>query len=225
MNDPMPSLPSVARSGLGRWVEERLADHGRVRLGLVGPPGVGKSTVADELSERFSAPVVPMDGFHLAHAVLAERGQTGVKGAPHTFDGWGFLRCLERIAAPPPGAGAGAGAGGERDEVVFVPRFDRSLEDPIAGAIAVRPDAPLVLVEGNYLLLDQSPWDRIAATLTHVAYLHLDDDTRRRRLIDRHVRFGKSMADAAAFVERSDEANARLVAATAARADLVIDLD
>src|SRR5690242_7131199 len=114
----------------------------RVLLGLTGAPGVGKSTLAAHLASLLpDSAVVPMDGFHLADVELARRGLLERKGAPETFDAWGYAALLARLRARPP-------------HVVMAPGFDRDLEQPLAGAVAVPPTAAFVVTEGNYLLLD-----------------------------------------------------------------------
>ena len=184
-------------------------------MGIVGAPGAGKSTLAEHLaaSLRPSPPVVAMDGFHLAQAVIDAKGLTGRKGAPETFDAWGFANLISRLARP------------EDDVVVYAPRFDRSIEEPVAGSVAARPDDALVIVEGNYLALKESPWDQIRAALDVCMYLELDDETRRRHLVERHMRHGKTSSQAEQFAFGSDENNARLVAATRVRADFIVRAD
>ncbi|MFE9374785.1 nucleoside/nucleotide kinase family protein [Streptomyces sp. NPDC006711] len=181
-------------------------------LGIAGPPGAGKSTLAGELVGRLNgdAVLVPMDGFHLAGAELRRLGRARRKGAPDTFDAAGYAALLARLRTP------------EAGTVVYAPDFDRSLEEPIAGSIAVDPRVPLVVTEGNYLLHDEGTWARIADLIDEVWYLKADDGERVRGLVERHVRHGRPRADAERWVEESDEVNARLVAAGRTRADLVI---
>ena len=193
----------------------RLALAGDRRiLGIAGPPGVGKSTLAERLVRALGplAVLVPMDGFHLAQAELERLGRAGSKGAPDTFDAAGYAALLRRLRAPEPGT------------VVYAPAFDRSLEQPVAGALPVPPDVPLVVTEGNYLLYGEGAWAPVRGLLDEAWFLELDDDVRVRRLVERHVRFGKERAYAERWVAGSDEANARLVAAGRDRADLVVRL-
>ncbi|MFD8543863.1 nucleoside/nucleotide kinase family protein [Streptomyces sp. NPDC059649] len=192
-------------AGSARPTERRL-------LGITGPPGAGKSTLAAHLVAGLAgqAALVPMDGFHLAEAELRRLGRTDRKGAPDTFDPAGYAALLSRLRFPEPGT------------AVYAPAFDRSIEEPVAGSIPVAPHIPLIVTEGNYLLLDSGPWSRVHELLDEVWYVELDAEERIRRLIDRHERFGRPRVDAERFVHASDEANARVVATTRDRADLVI---
>ena len=183
----------------------------RFLLGITGAPGAGKSTLATHLAVACRATVVPMDGFHLADVELVRRGIRDRKGAPETFDGWGYAALLARVRERPP-------------YVVLAPGFERGLEQPLAGAVPVGPEAGLVVTEGNYLLLDEPEWRAVRATLDAVWHVRTDDGVRRERLVARHVQFGKSPTEAEAWVARVDEPNARLVEASADRADLVLDL-
>ncbi|MER7948085.1 nucleoside/nucleotide kinase family protein [Streptomyces sp. NPDC096079] len=184
-------------------------------LGIAGAPGAGKSTLAGRLVDRLDglAVLVPMDGFHLAQAELERLGRAGRKGAPDTFDAAGYTALLARLRTPVPGT------------TVYAPAFDRALEEPVAGAVPVAPEVPLVVTEGNYLLHDRDGWAGVRPLLDETWYLDLDDGLRVPRLIDRHVRFGKSRAQAERWVHDSDEANARLVSRGRAHADLVVTVD
>ena len=137
---------------------------GRAILGLTGPPGAGKSTLAERLVTELAgdAAYLPMDGFHLAHRVLAEMGRVDRKGAPDTFDAAGYAAVLRRLRDP-------------REGCVYAPRFDRDIEDSIAGAIPVGPSVPLVITEGNYLLLPDGAWAQVRPLLDEVWYLDLPE--------------------------------------------------
>jgi pantothenate kinase len=184
----------------------------RQLLGIAGAPGSGKSTFAAALARLVpEAIVVPMDGFHLADAELSRRRLLERKGAPETFDAWGYAALLARLRSWP-------------RHTVMAPSFDRRLEQPLAGAIPVSPTASCVLTEGNYLLLDDPAWAAARHELDAVWHVHVDAALRRERLIARHVEFGKTPEHARAWVERVDEPNARRVEAAVDRADAVLDL-
>lgn len=181
-------------------------------LGICGAPGAGKSTLAhrlvDALGER--AVYVGMDGFHLAQVELNRLGRAERKGAPDTFDAAGYVHLLERLRAH------------RADEVVYAPEFRREIEEPIACAVPVPPLLPLVITEGNYLLLPDQPWLGLRPLLDEVWFLAPDEDLRRQRLIDRHRAYGRSLEAAKNRTFGSDEANAQRVNATAHSSDLVL---
>ncbi|MGH8859792.1 MAG: nucleoside/nucleotide kinase family protein [Jatrophihabitantaceae bacterium] len=185
----------------------------RVMIGIAGAPGSGKTTLAELLAARLGGfprvAHVPMDGFHLADVELERLGRAARKGAPDTFDPLGYAAVLARIAA---------------GEAVWAPGFERVLEQPIAQAVPVLEETRIVLSEGNYLLVDDAGWRAVREQFDEVWFCVADDGVRVRRLIARHVQFGKSPDEARAWVMRSDERNAALVATTESAADLVIDL-
>ncbi|MFI7213815.1 nucleoside/nucleotide kinase family protein [Micromonospora maritima] len=191
-----------------------LAEDGpRQLLGIAGAPGAGKSTLAERIVAEVgpTARLVPMDGFHLAGSALARLGRTGRKGAPDTFDVNGFVTMLRRLRRLEPTS-------------VWAPEFRRDLEEPVAGAIEVPPEVRLVVTEGNYLLMRDDPWEEVRSLLHQAWFLDLDAELRLRRLTARHEAYGKSPEQARAWALGSDEENARLVAGTAAQADLVVRL-
>ncbi|MEU6280927.1 nucleoside/nucleotide kinase family protein [Streptomyces sp. NPDC047028] len=187
----------------------------RTLLGIAGSPGAGKSTLAEHLVRALNGDgppwvaYVPMDGFHLADAELDRLGRRDRKGAPDTFDPAGYAALLRRLRE-------------DADEVVYAPGFERVLEQPVAGSIPVPPDARLVVTEGNYLLLERGGWERVRPCLDEVWFCEIDEAERIRRLVARHEQFGKEHAAAVAWVRRSDQRNADLVARTRPRADLVV---
>jgi pantothenate kinase len=176
-------------------------------LGIAGPPGSGKSTLAAIVAAHTGAVVIPMDGFHLADDELARLGRADRKGAPDTFDTEGFLHALARV---------------RRGDDVYVPRFDRVAEAAIAGSILVPGSAPLVVVEGNYLLLDEHPWERVRPLLDACWWLEVDDAVRVPELVARHVAHGRSPSEAAAWVDRSDEANTRRIRTSRRAPDAIV---
>jgi len=190
-----------------------IPERGRAVLGITGPPGAGKSTLAAAIVSGVgaAAALVPMDGFHLSNRVLLSLGRRERKGAPDTFDAGGYADLLRRLRRAEPGT-------------VYAPDFDRTLDEPVAGSIAVPPEVRLVVTEGNYLLLPQAPWPEVTSQLDTTWYVHLDDDERRRRLTARHERHGMDPAAARAWTAGTDEPNAVLVRAARDRADLVVEL-
>ncbi|MBO3101650.1 nucleoside/nucleotide kinase family protein [Cellulomonas fengjieae] len=191
---------------------QALACGPRRILGITGAPGAGKSTLAERVVGAVGpgAIVVPMDGFHLAQSQLERLGRAGRKGAPDTFDADGFVALLTRLRSPV--------------RTVYAPEYRRDLRNAVAGAIAVGPDVRLVVVEGNYLLLDDHGFGPVAGLLDESWFLAPDDDVRLARLVARHEAFGKTPDAARAWSYGPDEANARLVAATAGRADVVVPI-
>jgi pantothenate kinase len=189
-----------------------LARGKRTILGIAAGPGAGKSTLAQALHALFPADTcyLPMDGFHLANREIARLGLAHCKGAPETFDSAGYVHLLRRLKAQPPG------------ETVYAPDFDRRFDEPVAGAIAIAADTPLVITEGNYLLLNEGPWVGVRDLLDEAWYLDLDPDERHRRLLGRHMQFGRSEQDARAWIASSDEPNARRIAQTRHRADWIL---
>lgn len=187
----------------------------RYLIGIVGKPGAGKSTLSQYLIDNLSgAPitVVPMDGYHLSNSVLEELGRADRKGAPDTFDIDGFAALLNRIR-------------NEKNIDIYYPIFDRSIEESIAAQGVVRAKTKMVIVEGNYLLHGAGGWEEVADLLDEVWFIEIDDEIRLKRLIDRHITFGKSSAEAEAWSRGSDEVNARIIERTKSRAHAVIHLD
>ncbi|MFC7343634.1 nucleoside/nucleotide kinase family protein [Saccharopolyspora griseoalba] len=203
------------RGGLPALLDRarQLASTGRRQiLGIAGPPGSGKGTLAAELLEDLGskAVVVPMDGFHLAEAELRRLGRRDRKGAPDTFDSAGFAALLRRLREP-------------GEHAVYAPEFHREVEESYAGSIAVGPEVPLVITEGNYLLLDEGPWAEVRGLLDETWFLDPPREVLVSRLVDRHTHHGKDPAAARAWVEGTDLPNADRIAPTRDRADLIID--
>ena len=206
-----PPPPIVDLDGLAA----RLAEgRGRRLVAVAGPPGSGKSTLVAELEARLSrgapgrAATVPMDGFHYDDAVLDALGLRPRKGAPETFDAAGLGATLGRLRA--------------RDEPwVAVPVFDRALEIARAAARLVPREVEVVLVEGNYLLLDAPPWDALPSFDLAVR-IAVPEAELARRLRARWKGFGLAEAEIARRVEGNDLPNGRLVEARSRPADVVL---
>ena len=206
-------MPPICREPIAR-IEGLLAAGRRVILGLTGAPGAGKSTLAAQLAGHFGdlATVVPMDGFHLANAELIRLGRRDFKGAPDTFDAAGYVALIRRLRQPVPG------------ETVYAPAFHREIEEAVAGSIAVPASVPLVVTEGNYLLLD-GPWQPVRALMDEAWFVETDETQRRARLLARHVAYGKTVEQARAWVDASDEPNAILINGFRERADRIVLVD
>jgi pantothenate kinase len=210
-DDPAGGAGELAPPELVRRARRLCLPGERRILGLTGAPGAGKSWLAARLVDALApgAVAAPMDGFHLANVELLRLGRRDRKGAADTFDAAGYVTLLRRLRDPAEG-------------VVYAPAFRREIEEPIAGAIPVPRHVPLVITEGNYLLVDTGPWAEIRTLLDEVWFLEPDEPTRIDRLVRRHVEFGKTPAAARDWAMGSDERNAALIRATRARADLVV---
>jgi pantothenate kinase len=186
----------------------------RFILGIVGKPGVGKSTFTDFLREQLSQDllaILPMDGFHMSNEELLELGRRDRKGAPDTFDVTSFTQTLAAIKV-------------SNGEDIKFPIFNREIEASIPDAGLIPAQAKLVIVEGNYLLHDQSGWEQVGSFLDEAWYLQVDDELRMQRLIARHIAFGKSPEDAKDWSEGTDEVNARVIDKSESKADFVVTL-
>ncbi|TQM96631.1 pantothenate kinase [Ornithinimicrobium humiphilum] len=183
---------------------------GRTLLGIAGAPGAGKSTLAALLQDRLGARcvVVPMDGFHLDDPVLARLGRLHRKGAPDTFDVDGLVATLTRIRTA--------------THTVYAPRLDRSREVAVAGAVQVDAAATLVVVEGNYLLLEDDGWRDVRALIDETWFLDVPQDVHAERLTLRRIADGHRPDASRAWVHAVDLPNGRTVEATRDRADLVM---
>jgi len=203
--------PRLKSSALAEWIRRDAAGRARYLFGIVGPPGSGKSTIAATLARDLGAPIAPMDGFHLPNSTLDSRGLRGVKGAPETFASHEFADAIRRLRAA--------------TEDVLIPDFDRTTDEPRPDRIRLSANEKIIIVEGNYLLLDRDPWSTLKEWFDAVAYVDIDHEVRIARLIARHVEFGKTQSEASEFVRTSDEPNAALVEAVRHRAHLFVEAD
>ncbi|PNY79868.1 nucleoside/nucleotide kinase family protein [Deinococcus koreensis] len=210
--DPPPAL-SLNLDDLVARARALIVPGQRRILGITGAPAAGKSTVCAALAAALGedAAVVPMDGFHLANGELVRLGRRDRKGAPDTFDAGGYAALLDRVRQ-------------ERESTVYAPLFDRSLEESIGSAVPVFAHTPLIITEGNYLLLDGEAWRRARAAIDVVWYLDLPDEVRVARLVRRHESHGRSRDEAVAWAQQVDQRNAELIAGTRNRADLIVQV-
>jgi pantothenate kinase len=202
----MSGIASVAAA-----IFKHAGKSSRFVVAIAGPPGAGKSTVAEQLVgllPEHSAAIVPMDGFHYDDAVLAAKGLRQRKGAPDTFDVDGYEALLKRLRAA--------------DREVAIPVFDRSMELSRAAAAIVPHDVKFILTEGNYLLLDEEPWSRLAPLFDFTIFLDVPRDELERRLIQRWLDHGRTPEDGRNWVNSNDLPNVDRVLARRRQADLVV---
>lgn len=196
---------------LAALIRQKAATHGQGRFitALAGPPGAGKSTLAAALVAELGAGAraVPMDGFHYDDAVLLARGARDRKGAPDTFDARGFIHLLSRL---------------RHEDEVAIPLFDRSLELSRAAADIVTADDRLLVVEGNYLLLNDAPWPDCAPYFDLTVFIDVPEAELDRRLLDRWAHFGKTPEQARAWIDGNDMPNIRRVTGGSRPADVTI---
>ena len=194
---------------LAATIRAKAQAQGRFLTALAGPPGAGKSTLAAELVVALGqgAKAVPMDGFHYDDAVLIARGARARKGAPDTFDVAGFRHLLTRLRT---------------EDEVAIPLFDRDLEISRAGADIVGPQDRILIVEGNYLLLNEAPWPDLAPLFDLTIWIDVPEAELDRRLMARWAHYGKTPAEARAWIDGNDMPNIRRVVAGSRPANLVI---
>ncbi len=198
---------------LAHDVLNRAGTAKRYIVAVAGPPGSGKTTLADDLRQELlsrgeTAIVVPMDGFHFDDCVLNARGHRSRKGAHHTFDAPGFVHLVKRIKAV------------EAD--IAIPVFDRHMEFSRAGADVIASTTRFIIVEGLYLLLKREPWQDLKLHFDLSIFLNVAKPELERRLTKRIREHGHDEAYAKNWIASNDMLNAEEVIANSAVADITI---
>ncbi len=198
-------------------ISSRRQVGGRTIVAIAGPPASGKSTLAEAVVQSLNAKqssevplatLVPMDGYHLDNRVLETRGLLARKGAPETFDGVGFCEAIRGLQFA-------------RIES-FHPKFDRPMDLAIANAIAVHPDTPIVVAEGNYLLMDSDPWSTLADVYAATVFVSPTLEELENRLQHRWIKHGFDPKTALQRAKTSDLPNAERVIRESRKADLTL---
>lgn len=206
---------SVALEDVAGDIIARAGDAKRILVAIAGPPGAGKSTLADNVVKALkakgeSAEVLPMDGFHMDNAVLIEKGLLKRKGVPESFDVRAFLDIVRAVRAA--------------DQEVLVPVFDRSREIAIASARVVSPDHRFIVIEGNYLLFSQGKWAELEGMFDYSIMLAPPMEILEQRLWERWKGYDLDDEAARAKVYGNDLPNGRLILENRRPADVTIDI-
>ena len=193
----------------------RAGDAKRFLIAIAGPPGAGKSTMADHIADALraggeTAAVLPMDGFHMDNAILIERGQLARKGIPETFDVRGFLDIIRAVRLA--------------DQEVLVPVFDRSRELAIASARPIGPEHRFIIVEGNYLLFSLGKWAELEGVFDYSIMLAPPIEVLEERLWARWRGYKLSEEESARKVYENDLPNGRLILGNRRRADVTLEI-
>ena len=194
-------------------IQEKAGSARRFMVAIAGPPTSGKSTLSAQLRDELRAMgeeaiVVPMDGYHFDDIVLNARGHRPRKGAPFTFDVRGFESLLMRIRSGEP--------------EIAIPVFDRTMELSRNAADIVEEKSRIILIEGNYLLLNEAPWDRLRPLFDFTIYLDVPLAELERRSIQRWLDHGFDMAYATNWIASNDLPNMKEVITKSGPADLTI---
>ena len=196
-------------------LQRRAGNARRFLVGLAGPPAAGKSTLAEALRENLlargeSAEILPMDGFHMDNAILAERGLLQRKGVPESFDGRGFVDIVNALKR----------AEGE----VLVPVFDRSRELAVNAARAIPLETRFVLAEGNYLLFRDAPWDRLDGVFDFTIFVGPPYKVLEERLRQRWLGYALPADEIQWKLYGNDLPNGKRILENSRPADLHLDL-
>lgn len=186
-----PVYASLADRALELRKQLEGSPQSRVIVVLAGPPGSGKSTIADKVVKRLNATsntpfaaVLPMDGFHLPRSTLDALPNKAEayarRGASWTFDEEGVLKLVHLLSK----------SRFEPSDIILAPSFDHALKDPVQAGIKITPEVKFILLEGNYLLLDEKPWNQIKGLVDETWFVDVDPDLARNRIAKRHIKAG-----------------------------------
>ncbi|MBZ9750162.1 nucleoside/nucleotide kinase family protein [Deinococcus sp. HMF7604] len=208
---PAPTALTASLADLVALARRLIVPGERRVLGITGAPGAGKSSLCAALAGALGedAALVGMDGFHLANAELERLDRRDRKGAPDTFDTDGYLALLRRLRTEP-------------QQTIYAPVFSRELEESLGSTVPIPAGTPLLLTEGNYLLLEAGRWSEVRALLDAAWFVEVPEAVRLDRLVARHEAHGKTPAQARQWAAEVDGPNAALIAATRPHADLVV---
>ncbi|MBI2811230.1 MAG: nucleoside/nucleotide kinase family protein [Candidatus Melainabacteria bacterium] len=218
MNRSDVAAPETVDRYVKVLLSAKAAKKNRYLLGLAGSPASGKSTFSAQLVDGVNrelnkevAVVVPMDGYHFSNEVLDEKGLRPLKGIPATFDAQGFVDLIKRLKE-------------ETDRSVFAPLFDRSIEASIENGIEIAPHHEIIVSEGNYLLLDEKPWNELRNLFDEIWFIDSTIEKLMPRLLARHKECGRNTEETKTKIDSTDLPNAILIDRTKSRAHRVIDI-
>lgn len=212
----MPDI--VDRVELFKRLQNHILDEAmgeRLIVAIAGAPASGKSAVSSWLLEEFSkahpgkSAILPMDGYHYDDEVLTANGWRHQKGAPHTFDVGGLVSMLKRLHE-------------NTESEIAVPRFDRDLEIARAGALLIKREAQLIIVEGNYLLLNSEPWKQLLPLFDLKVLVSVEEHVLEQRLRDRWSSYDLDSSDIERKVFENDLPNGRLVINESVDPDMLV---
>ena len=203
----------MKKKALSDYIIKSSVGRNRYIVAIAGPPGAGKTTLAQALrlslkEKSIQAKIISMDGFHLDNSILAERNLLDRKGAPATFDTAGFIHLINRLT--------------NFEDNVVIPEFDRNKDLSIAGSSIISTKDKVLIVEGNYLLIDEEPWTELKKSWDQTIFINPGMDTLEKRLLNRWLRHGLDAQDAKKRTLSNDLPNARYVLEKSSDSDVQV---